>query len=558
MIEPDDPNFPVGVPGDELEGHDPGTPESAFLDAVTELAPNNVLPLSAARKKPSSAPDGANSTTQPPSPESASASSKGKGGEAAGDGGKPQKKIDWGKYTRLIENFTLIYPTDTAWDGEKRKSVKLSNMAHMFGADYVRMWKASPDRKTVDEEQLVFDPTEQCGEDAINLWDGLAIEPVACEAKDVEPMLALLDHLCSRCDGTVTSVDEVKNWVLCWLALPLQKQGAKMATALVFHGPQGTGKNLFFDVVRDMYGRYGVMVGQTEIEEKYNAWISAKQIVVCNEVVSRQELFHNKNRLKWMIDAERIPIRSMHTDTRWEANWANLVFLSNEKMPIALEQGDRRHLVVYTPVPEDGKLYDQVRAFLAAGGAAKWMHYLLNYPLDGFHEHTKPLMTQAKQDLIELSMDPGERFMLDWMGGYLHLPRTVCSAEQLYRAFRRWGENTGERWAPNQAQFTSTVRKWSDERVEKDANGKKLDPVLTYKVINLVDAMSSRKSVRCWIPRGCGPLNGVSEGEWAGSAVDAFDVALSRFLRTREGGSGSDDGTGSPVPSPGKKAGGDK
>jgi putative DNA primase/helicase len=557
VIEPDDPALPPDDHDGEPVNSAEVTPESAFLASEPSEPPSNVLPLDAAKKRRSKASTDPKSEHAPPSPDSASAPSKGKGGEAAGDGGKPKKKVDWGKYTRLIENFTLIYPTDTAWDGEKRKIVKLANMAHMYGADYVRMWKASPDRKSIDEEQLVFDPTEQCGKDAINLWDGLGIEPVACSSSDVEPMLALLDHLCSRCDGAVTSVDEVKNWVLSWLALPLQKQGAKMATALVFHGPQGTGKNLFFDAVRDMYGRYGVMVGQTEIEEKYNAWVSAKQLVVCNEVVSRQELFHNKNRLKWMIDAERIPIRSMHTDTRWEQNWANLVFLSNEKMPIALEQGDRRHLVVYTPVPEDAGLYDRVRAFLVAGGAAKWMHYLLSYPLDGFHEHTKPLMTQAKQDLIELSMEPGERFMLDWMNGYLHLPKTVCSAEQLYRAFRRWGENTGERWAPNQAQFTSTVKKWSDEKIEKDSEGRRLDPVLTYKVINTVDATSSRKAVRCWIPRGCGPRNGVSEGEWAGSAVDTFDAALSRFLRTREGGSGSDEPV-SPAPSSGRKAGGER
>ncbi len=558
MTETRDSNHPPEEPGDEHTGDHSEGPETAFLASGVDEPPSNVLPLNAGRKVRSSASDGTDSAPPPPSPDSASATSKGKGGEAPAAGGRPKKKVDWGKYTQLIENFTLIYPTDTAWDGAKRKIVKLSNMAHMYGADYVRMWKASPDRKSIDEEQLVFDPTERCGDDCINLWAGLGIEPVACEAREVEPMLALLDHLCSRCDSSVISVDEVKNWVLCWLALPLQKQGAKMATALVFHGPQGTGKNLFFDAVRDMYGRYGVMVGQTEIEEKYNAWVSAKQLVVCNEVVSRQELFHNKNRLKWMIDAERIPIRAMSTDTRWEANWANLVFLSNEKMPIALEERDRRHLVVYTPVPEEGELYDKVRAFLAAGGAAKWMHYLLNYPLGGFHEHTKPLMTEAKQDLIELSMEPGERFMLDWMNGYLHLPKTVCSTEQLYRAFRRWVENTGERWAPNQAQFTSTVKKWALEKVERDSNGMKLEPALTYKIVNLVDASSSRKSVRCWIPRGCGPLNGVSEGEWAGSAVDAFDLALSRFLRSREGGSGSDEPSSSPAPSSSKRAGGEK
>jgi putative DNA primase/helicase len=47
------------------------------------------------------------------------------------------------------------------------------------------------------------------------------------------------------------------------------------------------------------------MVGQTEIEEKYNGWLSGKQFIIGNEVVSRQELYHTKNRLKWVIDARR-------------------------------------------------------------------------------------------------------------------------------------------------------------------------------------------------------------------------------------------------------------
>lgn len=555
MSEHDDVD-PEGLPPAPRPDDVPGAP--------APLAENVVSMKSAKARKGKDA--GATSASPPPTPENRDASQEGTGGapDKPVDGGKPpkkEKKIDWGRYTYMVENFVLIYPTDTAWDYEKGKAVKISNMAHMYGADYVRMWKASPDRKSIDEDLIVFDPSGQSPEGAINLWEGLAVEAVECTAKEVEPMLKLLQHLCMRCDDSVSTLDEIMHWVLRWLALPLQKNGAKMATALVFHGPQGVGKNLFFDVVRDMYGRYGVMVGQTEIEEKYNGWISAKQMVICNEVVSRQELYHGKNRLKWMIDADRIPIRTMHTDTRWEQNWANLVFLSNENQPVAVEVRDRRHLVVYTPVPEDGQLYDQVRAFLAAGGAAKFLHYLLTYPLDDFHEHTKPPMTEAKQDLIELTMEPAQRFMHDWFSGFLHLPLNPCSVEQLYRAFKTWAERNGDRWVPNQAKFTNEAKKWALERDEREADGKRmLEPCMTYKVVTLAaDGLSPRRSARCWIPRGCAPQNGITEGQWMAECMDAFDVPLSRFLRTREG---SGDGDSSPAPSPapssGKKTRGDE
>lgn len=492
----------------------------------TPSSPSKVVDLAAVRRGEPAA--GPSAQASPPAQDAgATAPGEGKGGGKA----KKEKKVDYGKLNWLLDNFTYIYPTDTAWDEAKRKVVPLSGMTHMYGSDYVRMWKGNEDRKTIDEEGLVFDPSGKCDDGDINLWDGLSLEPEPCDDKDVGVMLELLRHLCGRCEDS----DEVMHWVLCWLALPFQKRGAKMATALVFHGPQGTGKNLFFDVIRAMYGKYGVMVGQTEIEEKYNGWISAKQLVVCNEVVSRMELYHSKNRLKWLIDAPQIPIRTMHTDTRWETNWANLVFLSNENKPLALEVGDRRHQVVYTPTPEAGTLYDRVRAFLDAGGAARFLDYLMRYTVGDFHEHTKPLMTEAKAELIELGMAAEQRFMQDWVEGFLNLPMRPCSAGQLYRAFQRWCITTGERFVPNQAAFTTAAKRWAMERIEKDELGRRREPCLTYKVVNLKGTSGDgiRKAERCWLPRGTGPLNGVTEGEWAAASIDAFEADLNVFLRAR-------------------------
>lgn len=478
----------------------------------------------------------AGSSEAPPPPSEASGEDAGK----KGTGGKREKKIDWGRFNYMLQNFALIYPTDTAWDREKRKQVKISNMAHMYGTDYVRMWKARPDRISVDDESLVFDPSGACPPwpEAINIWDGLAVDPIECDVlKECEPMVALLRHLCGRCDSSISTVDEIMHWVLCWLALPFQKRGAKMATALVFHGPQGVGKNLFFDVVRQMYGRYGVMVGQTEIEEKYNGWLSGKQFIIGNEVVSRQELYHSKNRLKWVIDAHEIPIRTMNTDTRWEQNWANLVFLSNENKPLVLEDGDRRHLVVYTPTAEDSRLYDRVRAFIEQDGPGRFLHYLLTYPVEDFHEHSKPPMTDAKRELIELSMSPEERFMADWIDGFLRLPVQVCSNEQLYQAFQKWCERSGERYVPAQQAFTTAAKRWALERIERDDQGRRLEPCLNYMVATSSPdpATMKRRSMRIWSPRACGPEAGVTVGDWAEAAVDAFQLPLGRYLRTRDG-----------------------
>ena len=163
------------------------------------------------------------------------------------------------------------------------------------------------------------------------------------------------------------------------------------------------------------------------------------------------------------------------------------------------------------------------------------MHYLQQYPLEDFAEHTKPVMTRAKEQLIELGLMPAQRFMSEWMGGLLPLPMQVCSGEQLFRAFRRWADHAGERFPPPQARFTRDAERYALEQVDKDSSGRRLDPCMTYKVVQLKDPGGTRRAMRCWLPRGTGPQPGVTEGEWAAGCVDAFEAALGRFLRRNDG-----------------------
>lgn len=438
-----------------------------------------------------------------------------------------------GVVDRLLVHFALLYGTDTVWDGEHRAVMQVKNLRLLFGGPLVNAWLAHPSRRLLYPEQLVFEPGVELPEDHVNLFDGFALEPEECSEDDVRPMLDLGRHLCSLSADTPAAVERIWQQVLCWLALPIQRPGAKLRFALVFHGPQGTGKNLFFDTVRAVYGKYGRMVGQTELEDRFNGYMSGKLLLIGNEVVTRAELFHNKNKLKWVITEDQIPIRGMHQEVRWESNHANLVFLSNELQPVALEKDDRRHLVVYTPAANDEDLYLRVADFLRNGGAAKFMHYLLRcVDTEGFNEFTKPLMTQAKEALIELGLKPAERFANEWLEGLLPLPLQVCSAEQLYRVFRRWSELNGERFAPPQATFTKQVERHVFERVDRDEAGERLPPRLAYKIVKLKHEDGARKCVRCWLPAGTGPLNGVSEGEWASACVDAFEKHANRFGRT--------------------------
>ncbi|WP_164964294.1 DUF5906 domain-containing protein [Rubrivivax sp. JA1026] len=456
---------------------------------------------------------------------------------AKGGGRKRNTRVNTSTVELLLEKFALVYGTDQVWDGTKRALMQVKNLRLIFGAPVVNQWLAHPERRLLMPEQIKFEPGVELPEDCVNLFDGLPTEPVECEERDVKPMLDLLHHLCKVSARTAEGVEAVKDQVLKWCATIVQRPGAKMRFAIVFHGPQGTGKNMFCDALRKILGRYGKMVGQSELDDRFNGYMSGKLLLIGNEVVTRQELFHQKNKLKWVITEDEIPIRGMHQEVRWESNHANIIFLSNELMPVALEWDDRRHLVIYTPAAEDADLYLRVADFMDRDGLGKWMYWLQQVDLDDFNEWTKPLMTEAKEALMELGMKPAERFVMEWLGGLLPLPLRVCSAEQLFRVYMRWCQLNGERDFRGQAMFTRTAERFVRERVELDPETKRRrPPALTYKAIALKDDHGGRKTVRCWLPRGTGAPNGITEGEWAWDAVRSFERLANDYGRAADEG----------------------
>lgn len=189
-------------------------------------------------------------------------------------------------------------------------------------------------------------------------------------------------------------------------------------------------------------------------------------------------------------------------------------------------------MVIYTPLADETGLYLRVRDFLANDGARRWMGYLQGYPLGDFDRHTKPMLTHAKVSLVQAGWKPEERFAHEWMAGYLPLPLRVCSAEQLYRAFRRWCEVNGERFPPPQGRFTESLKRWVNEHAALSDDG----PRLVYKVVALADE-DGRRAVRCWLPTGTGPLPGVSEGAWAADSVRSYEHALHAYAKASKGGS---------------------
>jgi putative DNA primase/helicase len=428
--------------------------------------------------------------------------------EAKSEAKRRAQAIRDARLADVLKRYVLIYPTREAWDTATEEIVKLEHVGALYGSAYVDDFTHNQRKRVVHVENVVFDPRgpiDQLEDDRINLFRGIEMEP----DKDAscEKLKALLFYLCN--DDV-----EVYRWVMRWLALPLKRLGSKMATSLVIHGEQeGTGKNLFFGAIAEIYGRHGGFITQRQLESDFNTWQSAKLFMVANEVVTRAEMRHQAGYVRHLITEPKIWINKKMQNEREEANHMNLTFLSNENQPLLVPRHDRRFVVIRTPdkLPKDR--YSEVVAELANGGArALYWHLLHEIELGDFHTHSEPIETAAKLELIEQGLSSPQLFWQDFHEGEFPLPYEPCLREDLYRAYLAWCARNGEKMPKRINVFMPEFRSMNGVRFDR-----RLVNVDGKRRLRRV-AIMNNDDTKC--------PDGVEEDEWVELAARDFSTKL--------------------------------
>lgn len=362
------------------------------------------------------------------------------------------QKKGGGELGMALRRFVLLYPSQSAWDRERREIVALNDLKPLLHQWYA-LWLAHPDRELIDKDKLVFDPMQQYSpEDGyINMFRGLPLKPGG-ELVRCNYILRLIDHLCNG-DRVVIA------WFLRWLAYPLQHVGAKMASGVLMHSEtQGTGKSLLFErVIKPLYGEYAATLGQHQLESQYTDWRSQKLFGLFEEIFSRDQKYSHTGTLKHMITGDTHRIEKKFVSGWEESNHLNAVFLSNELQPFPVEPSDRRTLVVWPETKLTHELKEGVLHECANGGLEAFYSFLLSLRMEWqdrddpeplpFTTHREPPMTEAKARLIDFGRPSWDLFHMDWQAGHMapKFPYETCLVNDLYRLYRQWCSDAGER-----------------------------------------------------------------------------------------------------------------
>jgi hypothetical protein len=108
-------------------------------------------------------------------------------------------------------------------------------------------------------------------------------------------------------------------------------------------------------------------------------------------------------------------------------------------------------------------LLEAIQKVIGNGLSEAFYAFLLEYPLDGFNPHTKPIMTVSKERMINFGRPDWEVFYLAWQSGELAAPYCTCLSSDLYIVYARYCNKYGYR--------QMTMTKFAEliaQRVRKD------------------------------------------------------------------------------------------
>lgn len=271
----------------------------------------------------------------------------------------------------------------------------------------VKAWTEWPHRRMVDS--VTYAPGEPQflrGNDdttaVFNDWRGWGTVPTRGSVKHVLELLKEIGD------------EFTQDWLLKWMAYPLQHPGEKMYTAvMLWSNEQGTGKSFLGHLLCDIYGKNATVISDVDLHDERYAWMKSRQFVLAEEVTQagrRQDL----SLIKHLITGETIRVNEKYVPAYSLPNKVNLMFTSNAPDAVRLERSDRRFMVAEVRSKKPPSFWHEMHEWRASGGAAAWHWYLLNkVDTTKFNPRAEAPMSRDKEEMVYASMSGLEQWAYD-------------------------------------------------------------------------------------------------------------------------------------------------
>ncbi len=236
-----------------------------------------------------------------------------------------------------------------------------------------------------------------------------------------------------------------RNLVLNWVAWMIQNLDKKPKHALLVQGhKQGTGKSFIAEVLQLILGKSNVApLTQNDLHGDFNGWALKAKLIWIEELraLDRAEV---KNKLHPLITQERIRINDKNVSAYPIENCFGIFAMTNDDAAVALDNSDRRYLVVRTDaIPRnhtdfgegfDPNYYKKLYGLLNDPAAvAAIAHELITRDLGEYDARGSAPETAAKSAMIDAGLSDLETWMVENASSYplngrvIQIPDIVAS-----------------------------------------------------------------------------------------------------------------------------------
>ena len=315
--------------------------------------------------------------------------------------------------------------------------------------------------------------------DVYNLWRGYKVDQLECSAEegDVTPFKQLLQVLTNSLEG-----EECYNYMLKWTALMFQKPHEKTRVCVVIRSEEGIGKNSYGWLLgeklmgNDLYKE----TNQPEHDlfaEHTNAMERRKLVVLDEADVFR---FHAK--ICPLITNPETRVRKMYMNPTHISNFAQLMILSNNSVPVKISPSDRRYVVFdgNTNLKGNKEFWNRFYGEWSNDPKnQKAVHdYLMGVDLEGFDFWAERPMTEAYQEIRTASLPVEIKFLthhiVDAYPLHINSPNLPMRGTELYSLYERYNpsglEMTPARFGARLKNFLRTKGVYSENTPPEERN----------------------------------------------------------------------------------------
>ena len=316
--------------------------------------------------------------------------------------------------------------------------------------------------KTLIYDTVAFSPLKT-PKTTLNHWVGPVVQP---SKQDCSQILDFLYEVI--CDGDQQSFDYLCSFISHCLIKPEEKPGI----CIVLIGGQGTGKGVFFQLMRSIWKYTTLLINDMEsITGRFNSLLERNFIVCLDEALFVGDK-KSRDRLKSMITEPTITIEQKFQPTRTISSYHRFFAATNHDHFTHVERDDRRFLFLRlgdSHKQDTSYFAELVGSFSDGKTLSGFVNYLLNDPTE-LDIRTKPRTKEHVDQKIK-SLEGFGRYWYDvlfagdfsgsnqygdfheWSGSVF---KTTSALIELYKEFDR---NAGKHAAIQMQTIKGQIKK---------------------------------------------------------------------------------------------------